>query len=72
MKLTKTQQDFMRRVEEADSWGEHAYFEFGMYKSFYRRTCDSLVRKGLVQYVSSTWETAVVKLAKDEQGEAHQ
>ena len=64
VKLTETQQRFMQWVELADSFGENAYFEFGMYKPFYRRTCDSLVQKGLVEYVSNTRETAVVKLVK--------
>jgi len=43
MKLTKIQQKFMRWVEEADKYGEVAYFEFGMLKPFYRRTCSSEV-----------------------------
>ena len=65
MKLTKIQQKFMRWVEEADKYGEVAYFEFGMFKPFYRRTCDSLLKKGLIEQVEGGWDWARVRLVKE-------
>jgi len=66
MRLTNTQQEFMESVRHADKYDLVAYFEFGMYKGFYRRTCDSLVKKGLIEYVDSTWHSAWVRLVKEE------
>lgn len=65
MKLTKIQKEFMRWVEEADQYGENAYFEFGMYKPFQRRTCDSLLKKGLIEQVDGRWDWARVRLVKE-------
>ena len=65
MKLTETQQRFMQCVEHADKYGEEAYFSFGMVKHFYRRTCDSLIKKGLIKQVEGGWDWARVVLVKE-------
>ena len=65
MKLSKAQQEFLEAVKFADKYGEVAYMEFGMFKPWNRRTADSLVKRGLIEYVDSVWEAAWFRLVKE-------